>query len=77
MGEVEAVDPGTTSYRIRFDRPGLGTHTVPDHNVQVSKVCAQLLTHMTVSLLNSIMLINNVTLSPVCIVGGVCSWCSV
>ncbi|KAL5263735.1 hypothetical protein ACHWQZ_G008943 [Mnemiopsis leidyi] len=33
VGEVEAVDPTTNSYRIRFDRPGLGTHTVPDYNV--------------------------------------------
>lgn len=33
VGEVEAVDPTTNTYRIRFDRPGLGTHTVPDFNV--------------------------------------------
>jgi hypothetical protein len=35
VGEVEAVDPSTNTYRIRFDRPGLGTHTVPDYNVLV------------------------------------------
>ena len=35
VGEIEAVDPGSSSYRVRFDRPGLGTHTVPDYNVVV------------------------------------------
>lgn len=32
-GSVEVVDSLTSTYRIAFDRPGLGTHTVPDIEV--------------------------------------------
>lgn len=33
-GTVEAVDSLASSYRITFDRPGLGTQTIPDFEVQ-------------------------------------------
>lgn len=32
-GTVEAVDPVRNSYRIHFDRPGLGTYFIPDYEV--------------------------------------------
>eukprot|EP00058_Branchiostoma_floridae_P022977 XP_002608467.1 hypothetical protein BRAFLDRAFT_96604 [Branchiostoma floridae] len=32
-GQIEAVDTANTSYRVTFDRPGLGTHTIPDTEV--------------------------------------------
>lgn len=32
-GTVEAIDVISSSYRISFDRPGLGSHTIPDFEV--------------------------------------------
>ncbi|XP_053695704.1 protein lin-9 homolog [Sabethes cyaneus] len=32
-GTVDAIDVMTSSYRISFDRPGLGSHTIPDFEV--------------------------------------------
>ncbi|EDO39836.1 predicted protein [Nematostella vectensis] len=32
-GQIEAVDTQNASYRVTFDGPGLGTHTVPDTEV--------------------------------------------
>ncbi|XP_055615601.1 protein lin-9 homolog [Toxorhynchites rutilus septentrionalis] len=35
-GTVEAIDVILSSYRISFDRPGLGSHTIPDFEVFAS-----------------------------------------
>uniref|UniRef100_A0A673YS46 Lin-9 DREAM MuvB core complex component n=1 Tax=Salmo trutta TaxID=8032 RepID=A0A673YS46_SALTR len=32
-GQIDAVDTGSATYRVTFDRNGLGTHTVPDYEV--------------------------------------------
>ena len=32
-GTIDAVDTLNNTYRITFDRVGLGTHTVPDYEV--------------------------------------------
>ncbi|XP_058444550.1 protein lin-9 homolog [Malaya genurostris] len=32
-GTVEAIDVMSSAYRISFDRPGLGSHTIPDYEV--------------------------------------------
>ncbi|XP_063705400.1 protein lin-9 homolog [Culicoides brevitarsis] len=32
-GTVEAVDPLTNSYRVKFDRPGLASQSIPDYEV--------------------------------------------
>lgn len=32
-GQIDAVDTANYSYRVTFDRPGLGTHSVPDIEV--------------------------------------------
>lgn len=32
-GQVDAVDTSAATYRVTFDRSGLGTHTVPDYEV--------------------------------------------
>ncbi|XP_020914931.1 protein lin-9 homolog [Exaiptasia diaphana] len=32
-GQIEAVDTQNCSYRVTFDRPGLGTHSIPDTEV--------------------------------------------
>ena len=32
-GTIDAVDTTNNTYRITFDRQGLGTHTVPDYEV--------------------------------------------
>ncbi|XP_041927901.1 protein lin-9 homolog [Alosa sapidissima] len=32
-GQIDAVDTGAATYRVTFDRKGLGTHTVPDYEV--------------------------------------------
>ena len=37
-GTVDALDTVHNTYRITFDRPGLGTHSVPDYEVLVSTV---------------------------------------
>lgn len=37
-GTVDALDTVTNSYRITFDRPGLGTHSVPDFEVLSNEV---------------------------------------
>lgn len=34
-GVVDALDTVSNSYRITFDRPGLGTHSIPDYEVLV------------------------------------------
>lgn len=36
-GTIEGVDTSNNTYRINFDRPGLGTHSIPDSEVLVSK----------------------------------------
>lgn len=35
-GQIDAVDTIAATYRVTFDRNGLGTHTVPDYEVLVS-----------------------------------------
>ena len=35
-GVINAVDTAQNSYRIQFDRNGLGSHLVPDYEVMVS-----------------------------------------
>uniref|UniRef100_A0A8C9JL77 DIRP domain-containing protein n=1 Tax=Panthera tigris altaica TaxID=74533 RepID=A0A8C9JL77_PANTA len=35
-GQIDAVDTFNATYRVTFDRAGLGTHTVPDYEVLVS-----------------------------------------
>ncbi|XP_042359253.1 protein lin-9 homolog [Plectropomus leopardus] len=32
-GQIDAVDTSAATYRVTFDRSGLGTHTVPDYEV--------------------------------------------
>ncbi|CAL8081307.1 unnamed protein product [Orchesella dallaii] len=32
-GTIEGVDTSNNTYRITFDRPGLGTHSIPDYEV--------------------------------------------
>ncbi|XP_070554790.1 protein lin-9 homolog isoform X2 [Ptychodera flava] len=32
-GQIDAVDTQNATYRVTFDRPGLGTHTIPDVEV--------------------------------------------
>ncbi|MEQ2195668.1 Protein lin-9, partial [Xenoophorus captivus] len=34
-GQIDAVDTSAATYRVTFDRSGLGTHTVPDYEVLV------------------------------------------
>lgn len=35
-GQIEAVDTLNATYRVTFDRAGLGTQTIPDYEVLVS-----------------------------------------
>ena len=35
-GTIDAVDTLNNSYRIMFDRPDLGPHSIPDYEVQVN-----------------------------------------
>jgi hypothetical protein len=35
-GVVDALDTVHNTYRVTFDRPGLGTHSIPDYEVRVS-----------------------------------------
>ena len=37
-GQIDAVDTLNATYRVTFDRAGLGTHTIPDYEVLVSIV---------------------------------------
>ena len=37
-GQIDAVDTSAATYRVTFDRSGLGTHTVPDYEVLVSPI---------------------------------------
>ena len=34
-GTIEALDTVDNTYRVTFDRPGLGTHSIPDFEVLV------------------------------------------
>ena len=34
-GSVDAVDPSNNTYRISFERSGLGTHSIPDYEVDI------------------------------------------
>jgi len=34
-GVIDALNPVNNTYRITFDRPGIGTHSVPDIDVLV------------------------------------------
>lgn len=36
IGSIDAVDTSNNTYRITFERPGLGTHSIPDYEVLVS-----------------------------------------
>lgn len=36
-GTIEGVDTSNNTYRITFDRAGLGTHSIPDYEVLVCK----------------------------------------
>lgn len=38
-GSIDAVDTSNNTYRISFERVGLGTHSVPDYEVLVSIFC--------------------------------------
>lgn len=38
MGQIDAVDTSNNTYRITFDRQGLGTHSVPDYEVLVRRI---------------------------------------
>lgn len=38
-GQIDAVDTIAATYRVTFDRSGLGTHTVPDYEVLVRPSC--------------------------------------
>lgn len=38
-GQIDAVDTSAATYRVTFDRSGLGTHTVPDYEVLVRVAC--------------------------------------
>ena len=35
-GTIEALDTVDNTYRVTFDKPGLGTHSIPDYEVLVS-----------------------------------------
>jgi len=35
-GTIDGVDTSNNTYRITFDRAGLGTHSIPDYEVLVS-----------------------------------------
>lgn len=35
-GIIDAVDTSDNTYRITFDRNGIGTHSIPDYEVLVS-----------------------------------------
>lgn len=37
-GQIDAVDTLNATYRVTFERTGLGTHTIPDYEVLVSTV---------------------------------------
>lgn len=45
-GVIDAVDTSDNTYRITFDRHGIGTHSIPDYEVLVSStptpLCPQL-----------------------------------
>lgn len=43
-GQIDAVDTLNATYRVTFDRTGLGTHTIPDYEVLVSNVLLNLTT---------------------------------
>jgi len=38
-GSIDAVDTSNNTYRITFERQGLGTHSIPDYEVLVSISC--------------------------------------
>lgn len=40
-GVIQAVDAVKASYRIAFDKPGLGSQSVPDYEVR-GKLCVEL-----------------------------------
>lgn len=37
-GSIDAVDTSNNTYRITFERAGLGTHSVPDYEVLVCRL---------------------------------------
>lgn len=41
-GQIDAVDTLNATYRVTFDRTGLGTHTIPDYEVLVSNILLNL-----------------------------------
>lgn len=43
-GQIDAVDTSAATYRVTFDRNGLGTHTVPDYEVLVRLVFSHYIT---------------------------------
>nr|CAG4646130.1 EOG090X03EV [Macrothrix elegans] len=38
VGQIDAVDTSNNTYRITFDRQGLGTHSVPDYEVLSNEI---------------------------------------
>lgn len=42
-GQIDAVDTLNATYRVTFDRTGLGTHTIPDYEVLVSDILLNLI----------------------------------
>jgi len=44
-GTIEGVDTSNNTYRITFDRPGLGTHSIPDYEVLVIRKYNYALVH--------------------------------
>ncbi len=37
-GRIDAVDTSNNTYRVTFDRPGLGTHSIPDYEVLTNEL---------------------------------------
>lgn len=45
-GSIDAVDTSNNTYRITFERPGLGTHSIPDYEVLVRKLKVFAVSHV-------------------------------
>lgn len=48
-GSIDAVDTSNNTYRITFERTGLGTHSVPDYEVLVSMLIGRWVVLMMVA----------------------------
>ena len=51
-GQIDAVDTSAATYRVTFDRSGLGTHTVPDFEVLVKDKSFYLYIYNTYFIIN-------------------------